>query len=422
MTSTAWAQSLEVLRIRDFRRFLLSRFFGNLAIQMQVLVISWQVWKLTRDPLALGFIGLSEFVPFVALALWGGHVADRFEKRRIVILTEAAHLVTTGILLALVLMGNQKTLWIYLVIAITGVIRSFLWSATHSYSQMAVPQPIYHRAAAWNSSAWEVSAIAGPALGGIFYAWAGPAAALGMVAALMSVACFFAFCMGPKHPEARVAEEPLLQSLLAGFRFVFSNQVLLGALVLDMFAVLFGGVMAILPMVADALGLGPIGLGWLRAAPAIGAILMALYQTTLPPAENIGRRLFIAVSVFGFCMLVFAFSKSFWFSMALLIAAGMADNVSVIIRHSIVQAFTPDAMRGRVSAINGIFIGSSNELGAFESGLAARVMGLVPSIIFGGFVTLLTVAWVAWKFPKLRRLRGLPPGRNKEVQFSPSTS
>lgn len=409
----ALAESLDVLKISDFRNFLLSRFFGNLAIQMQVLVISWQVWKLTHDPLALGFIGLAEFIPFVALALWGGHVADKFEKRRIIILAEILHLLSTAIFLLLVAIGNTKVGWIYAVIALTGIIRSFLWSASHSYAQMSVPNAIYNRAAAWNSSAWEVSAIAGPALGGFLYAWVGPKTALEIVLALMAIACVFAFQMGRKPPTPSTQSEPLFQSLFSGFRFVFANQVLLGALLLDMFAVLFGGVTAILPVFAEMMGLGPVGLGWLRAAPAMGAILMALYQTSVKPPENVGRRLFVVVTVFGICMILFAFSKVFWLSMALLILAGMADNVSVILRHSIVQAFTPDAMRGRVSAINGIFIGSSNELGAFESGLAARAFGTVPSVVLGGCVTLLTVGWVAWRFPELRRL--------KKVQSGPST-
>jgi MFS family permease len=399
--------SLAALQYSDFRNLLASRFFSNLAIQMQVLVISWQVWHLTHNPLALGLIGLSEFLPFAALALVGGRLADWYDRKRIVVIGEILH-VTSSLALLTVLSAPQPNLiCIYLVIAATGVIRSFLWSSTQAYAQMSVPQAVYPRAAAWNSSVWEVSAISGPAIGGALYAWAGPTTALGAVALLMSIATGFALRMGSQRAGARPSE-PAGESLLVGLRFVLSRQVLFGALALDMFAVFFGGVTALLPIFAERMGVGPVGLGWLRASPAIGAIGMALYQTSRAPYQNVGRTLMRVVIFYGLTIIAFAFSRSLWLSMALLIAGGMADNVSVIIRHSIVQAFTPDHMRGRVSAVNGIFIGSSNELGAFESGVAARLLGVTPSVIFGGCMTLVTVAVVFWRAPQLRRLKSIP--------------
>ncbi len=398
--------SWEVMAYPDFRNQILSRFLGNFAIQMQMLTLSWWVWQLTRSPLALGFIGLAEILPFAAFSFWGGRAADEQDKRRMIIQGQSGLLLLTLTLVFLSAFAQYPLPGIYVVLALLGFVRSFLWSATHAYSQMAVPSAVYGRAAAWNSSAWEMSTVLGPSCAGVLYTYWGSTGVLKLGAALMAVAVCFSMRLSPKPPLASVAQEAR-PDLLSGMRFVFSRQPLWGALTLDMFAVLFGGVVALLPVFADRLGVGSVGLGWLRASPALGAITMALYQTTRGPYTQPGRMLLLAVSVFGLLTIAFAFSHTFWLSVGLLMLSGMADNVSVVIRHSLVQAFTPDAWRGRVSAINGIFIGCSNELGTFESGVAAHFLGLVPSVVAGGLLTLATVAFIVWKAPDLRRLRWL---------------
>jgi MFS family permease len=373
--------------------------------------------------LALGLIGLIEAVVFIAFATWAGHFADRHEKRRIIFAMQGLLLACA---LAFVLLSanpspliplpfqrgegggeGMRIIALYLVVALTGLARSFMWPASFAYSELTVPRAIYGRAASLNSTGWEIASIVGPAIGGFIYAWHGPMVAYGTVFVLMAIAAFFTTRMGMKPPAAPTAEAQETCDLLTGFRFVFSNPAMLGAISLDMFAVLFGGVYAILPIFADHLGVGAKGLGWMRAAPSIGAILMAAYQAWRPPFERVGKTLFTAVTLFGIFTIAFAYSATFKVSLFLLALCGMVDNISVVIRASIMQAFTPDGMRGRVSAVNGIFIGSSNEIGAFESGLAAKLMGLVPSVIFGGVMTLVTVALVAWGAPVLRRLKSL---------------
>ena len=270
----SFAESLEVLRIRDFRYFLASRFFATLATQMQALVVSWQIYQLTKDPLALGLVGLIEAVVFILFSFWAGHFADRREKRGIILFAQALLLLCGAVLFILAQKGAGVKA-IYMVIALTGLARSYLWPASFSYSELTVPRAIYSRAAALNATGWEVGSILGPALGGIIYAWKGPAAAYGVVIVLAALGIIFALLMGPRPPIIATPEMPQ-QDLLSGVRFVFSKQVMLGAISLDMFAVLFGGAVAILPIFADMYHVGPQGLGWLRAAPSMGAILMAM--------------------------------------------------------------------------------------------------------------------------------------------------
>jgi MFS family permease len=394
----------EVLKIRDYRNFLFSRVFATLALQMQALVVSWQVYQMTKDPLALGLIGLVEAVVFIGFATWAGHYADRHEKRKIIFATQGLLLACTIAFLGFARCPGLPVLWLYAVVAVTGLARSYMWPASFAYSELTVPRAIYSRAASLNSTGWEVASIAGPAIGGFIYAWRGATAAYGTVFILLAIAAFFTSLMGSK-PASKGSDKE--HDFLSGFHFVFSNPVILAAISLDMFAVLFGGVYAILPICADRLGVGARGLGWLRAAPSMGAILMAIYQAYRPPFEQVGRKLLTAVALFGLAIIAFALSDSFRLSLFILAFSGMVDNVSVVTRASILQAFTPDSMRGRVSSVNGIFIGSSNEIGAFESGLAAKLMGLTPSIIFGGVMTLVTVGLVGWKSRRLRALGGL---------------
>jgi MFS family permease len=412
--SDVWA----VLRIRNYRNFLLSRIFATLSTQMQALVVSWQIYQMTKDPLALGLIGLVEAVAFIAFATWAGHFADRHEKRGIIFWAQGILLVCAVAFMGLTHWSGLSVHWLYAVVALTGFARSYMWPASFAYSELTVPREIYGRAASLNSTGWEVASIVGPAIGGFVYAWRGPVVAYGLVFVLMALAVFFTMRMGAIEPSPPSSLDMYVKrgqseatdegsDFLSGFRFVFKNPVILSAISLDMFAVLFGGVYAILPIFADVLGVGAKGLGWLRAAPSIGAMVMAGYQAWRPPFEQVGKTLLAAVTLFGVFTIAFAFSMSYPISLLLLALCGMVDNISVVIRASIMQAFTPNDMRGRVSAVNGIFIGSSNEIGAFESGLAAKLMGTVPSVIFGGTMTLLTVALIAWKSPVLRRLKGL---------------
>ncbi len=406
MSKYGFSDALQVLRIRDYRNFLLSRIFATLATQMQALVVSWQIYQMTKDPLALGLIGLVEAVVFIVFATWAGHFADQHEKRAIILNTQGLLVICAAAFFTLSRRPGVTVYWFYVVVAFTGLARSYMWPASFAYSELTVPREIYSRAASLNSTGWEVASILGPAMGGFIYAWRGAGTAYGTVFVLMILAILFTTRMGLKSAK-ETSTGPHGHDLLAGFRFVFSNPVILSAISLDMFAVLFGGVYAILPIFADILGVGAKGLGWLRAAPSIGAIVMAAYQSWRPPLVHVGKTLFVMVALFGIFTIAFAFSSTFWVALVLLAATGMVDNVSVVIRASVVQAFTPDPMRGRVSSVNGIFIGSSNEIGAFESGLAAKLMGTVPSVVFGGLMTLLTVAVVAWKSPSLRRLKNL---------------
>jgi MFS family permease len=402
-----FADTLTVLRIPQYPWFLLGRFTATLATQMQSLIVSWQVYQLTKDPLALGLIGLVEAVVYFSFALWAGRYTDRHEKKRIIGLTQFMMLGCTGLLFWISRTEPIRVSWIYGVIALTGFARSFMWPASFSYSELTVPRAVYSRAAAWLSTTWEVGSVVGPAVGGLIYAWKGPLAGYGVVAALMMIAVLSTLRLPPIAPiDTPNAIDR--HDLWSGVRFVFASPLILSALALDMFAVLFGGPYAILPIFADqVLHVGPKGLGLLRAAPSVGAIFMAIYQAYRPPLKEAGKTLFICVALFGMTMIGFALSKHFWLSLLLLAASGAVDNISVIIRHSILQAFTPDHMRGRVSAVNGLFIGSSNEIGAFESGLAAKYLGTVPSVVFGGVMTLLSVAIIAWKAPLLRGLKSL---------------
>ncbi len=402
-----FSDSLAVLRVPRYPYFLLGRFAATLATQMQALIVSWQVYQLTKDPLALGLIGLVEAVVFFSFVLWAGHFADRHEKKSIILTTQIAMLACTGTLAAISRAPRLHVIWIYGVIALTGLARSFMWPASFSYSELTVPRPIYSRAAAWISTTWEVGSVIGPAVGGILYAWKGPIVGYGVVALLFLAAVISTSRIRPKLP---VIQDGVFDrhDFWQGVRFVFSKEIILGALTLDMFAVFFGGPYAILPIFADQIfHVGARGLGMLRAAPSLGAVLMAIGQSYRPPLERVGRTMITAVALFGIVMIGFALSRNFWLSMALLAFSGMVDNISVVVRHSVLQAFTPDELRGRVSAVNGIFIGSSNEIGAFESGLAAKLLGTVPSVIFGGAMTLVSVAIVAWRAPGLRNLKAL---------------
>jgi MFS family permease len=377
---------------------------------MQSVIVGWQVYALTHDALSLGLIGLSEVIPFFCVALFAGHVADILNRKNIILITNlvfficaaALLIVSTGLRPFLAMYGAIP---IYLIIFVTGIARGFMSPAQSAFAAQLVPRELFGNASTWNSIAWQTAEITGPAIGGLVYGFFGIGAAYSLVI-ILSLAGFIFFYFVEKQPmPGRTKEENIWQSLSSGIKFVFGNQVLLSAITLDMFAVFFGGVVCVLPIFADQIfHTGAKGLGFLRAAPAAGAITMSIIQTHWPFFKQAGRNLFIGVFIFGISIVLFAFSRNFYLSLFILMIGGMADNISVVIRATIIQLYTPNEMRGRVASVNSIFLGSSNELGSFESGVAAKLMGLIPSVIFGGSMTLGVVAAVRHYAPKLRKL------------------
>jgi MFS family permease len=401
------------LRLPAFRWYVVSLFTMTIAAQIQVIVVSWQIYAITRDPLSLGMIGLAEALPFIGAALFAGHFADVANRQRISV-TALFVLVLCGIaLLAFNFAspsGLGRTVWpFYAVIAVSGLARSFLQPARNALGAEIVGRDLYHNAISWRSSTWQAAAVIGPAAGGLLYGFGGARIAYIVQAVLMAVA-FLAFArIEYRHtPRESIDAMPVAESLTAGLRFVFSQPILLSALALDLFSVLLGGAEALLPVFADQiLHVGPQGLGILRAAPAVGAVMMALALAHRPPFRRAGPTLLFAVAGFALCIIGFGLSQSFALSSFLLLLSGMFDNVSVLIRSTLVQTLTPPEMLGRVSSVNSIFIGSSNEIGAFESGVAARVLGTVPAVVIGGLASLGVVGLVAVVVPRLRRMRAI---------------
>jgi MFS family permease len=406
VTATAVA-AVSPLRNRGFIGLLVYRLLAMLSYQIVAVTVGWHVYEITRDPLALGLIGLTEVVPYFCFALFAGYAVDHLPRRRLGMFACIGLLLTT-LLLAGVASGDVPafgTLTIYAAIAVNGVVRAFLAPVYVSLFARVLPREQYARGAGIGSVVMQTGLVVGPALGGVMVAWSGKTSAYLLAAGFAAAAAIAIVSLRITEPPPPAERAPIFKSIGEGLRFVFNNQVVLGAQALDMFSVLFGGAVALLPaFIHEILHYGPEALGVLRAAPAAGAVLVGLWLARHPPQRNAGRLLLFAVAGFGLCIIGFALSRSFWISALMLMLSGMCDGVSVVLRSTILQLATPDAMRGRVSSINGIFIGSSNELGAFESGVAARLMGLVPSIIFGGCMTLAVVGVTAWKAPKLRRL------------------
>jgi MFS family permease len=398
------------LRIGNFRWFIGSLLAMTMATQLQAVVVAWQIYELTHDPLSLGLIGLAEAVPFIGIALFAGHVADRINRLRISLLSLAALLVCSLSLLAFTLQPgiiSTGRVWpIYAVIFVSGIARSFLQPARSALGAELVPRELYPNAVTWRSSAWQLAEVVGPAIGGLVYGFGSARAAYAVDASLMAVGVLSLARLRHEPRRDRVLTESFADSLSTGVRFVRGQPIILGALTLDLFSVLFGGAVALLPVfAAEILFVGPEGLGVLRAAPAMGAVLMSLAMAHRPPLRRAGRTLLVSVTLFGLTMIGFGLSRNFLLSTILLALSGMADTVSVVVRSTLLQVLTPDHLLGRVAAVNAIFIGSSNEIGAFESGTAAKLLGTVPSVVLGGFATLLVVAITALKVPKLRRLR-----------------
>ena len=394
------------LRFPDFRLLLLGTTFAFVAAQMQSLVLGWQVYERTHDPMSLGWIGLSEAVPFLGLSLFGGWAADRWDRRVVSLLAISISLFGAVALAWLARASNRAAVWpFYAIQALAGVSRALSRPAIQALGTDLVPRDVYENAATWRTSCFHFSMVAGPPLGGLLYAMSGPAFTYETVAFLLLAALVaIRFVRNPRLRPKEVSRRAA--SLVAGVHFVFSNRLILSALSLDLFAVLFGGAIALLPAFArDILHVGPMGLGLLRTAPAVGAIGMAIVIAHRPTSERAGRTLLWSVAAFGITWILFACSRNLAVSLCLLALSGAFDNVSVILRATLVQTQTPAEMMGRVQAVNGFFIGSSNEIGAFESGLAARLLGVVPSVVFGGCMTLIVVAIVARTVPQLRHLK-----------------
>ncbi len=399
------------LKIKDFKWFVVARFLLTFAIQMQSVIVGWQIYQLTHSALSLGLIGLSEAIPFLSISLFAGHVADIVSRKKIILITNFIYFLCAIALLLVstifhFILYEHGVFPIYLIIFITGLARGFMSAAQGAFAAQLVPRELFGNASTWNSLAWQTAEVTGPAVGGLIYGFSGVGSAYSIVI-IMSAAGFAFLTFVTKKPlPERKAEESIWQSLSHGLKFVFNNQIILSAITLDMFAVFFGGAISVLPIFADRiLHTGAKGLGFLRAASAVGEIIMSIVQAHYPLFKRAGRNLLICVFGFGLSIIFFALSKNFYLSLFLLLLSGMFDNVSVIIRATIIQLYTPDEMRGRVSSVNGIFIGSSNELGSFESGLAATLMGLVPSVIFGGSMTLIVVAAIRSFAPKLKKLK-----------------
>lgn len=402
----------QALRFREFNMFLLLRFAMVFAWSMQFIVIEWEVYSITKNPLSLGIIGLMEVIPAVSMALFAGHIVDQREKKGMLVWCILGFsIISLGLFLltwpAVVgdVSSNLILYSIYFLVFLGGLVRAFLGPTIFSLLSLIVPKKAYPNAATWSSSVWQIGAVLGPAVAGFSINWIGVHWSMCLVVGF-SVSALLALTQIEKKPilNPKIGE-PVMESLKEGIKFVFNNKTILGVLSLDMVAVLFGGAVALLPVFAqDILKVGPEGFGVLRAAPAIGAFITMLISAYVPLYKKAGMKLLIAIFIFGLCIIVFGVSTIFWISVIALFLSGVADGISVVIRQTILQLKTPDHMRGRVAAVNSMFVGSSNELGAFESGLTAKLMGTVTSVVFGGSMTLLTVLGFGIASPTFRNL------------------
>jgi MFS family permease len=412
------SQAIDILRNRAFINFILARFFLTLAIQMQMTTIGLQIYyeylknyDTRESAYILGLTGLYEAIPFILTSFFSGHMADKFNRKRLIILSCLALIISSVILGGISahkipFLEALGYYGIFCVVILIGVIRAFLSATMAPFMSQLVDRSQYTTSATWNSTVWHIGAISGPVLAALLYGWSDSAETIYFINILLflcATCCIVIIKYNP--PPLEKFGETIWQSLKVGVGFVFKQKILLSALSLDLFAVLFGGAVTILPAFNDKiLHASPQAFGILRTAPAVGAVLMAIIMAIKPPNRRAGFWLLIAVVAFGVFTIGFALCTSYWLAFIMLLFTGAFDNISVVVRHSVLQLMTPDNMRGRVSAVNSIFIGSSNEIGGFESGVAARIMGLVPSIIFGGGMTILVVAIVDRLNPRLKKL------------------
>lgn len=410
----SFSSSLQILKHKEFRWFVLARFFLTLAIQLQMSTINLQIYyEYSKEEIILGMIGLTEALPFIVTSFFSGHLADIINRRKILLFGCAALLLGSLFLFGF---SNSFFTWVqgfgmyplFAVVFIFGIIRSFLAVSTHPFMSQIIPRELYTQSATWNSTAWHIGSVLGPVVAGLMYGYqhsfhANWCYGTTCVLFICAIICFS--LIKSKPIPAKTKKETFVQSMTVGVKFVFKNKLVLSALSLDLFAVLFGGAVALIPAFTDKiLHLGPEAYGLLRTAPAVGAVLMAFYLAVKPPAKNAGISLLFGVAAFGLFTIFFALCTNYWLAFLMLLFTGAFDNISVVIRHSILQLSTPDEMRGRVAAVNSIFIGSSNEIGAFESGVAAKLLGLIPSIAFGGVMTILVVLGVHKLNPDLKKL------------------
>ncbi|MEO7211616.1 MFS transporter [Mucilaginibacter sp.] len=391
-------ETFAALRYKDFRSYIGMRFCFTFAYQMQAVIIGFYIYHLTKDPFALGLVGLCEAIPAVGIALYGGYIADKSEKRKMLLLIFIGVFISSLVMFLITLKGAGNYIhqsWvvptIYVMIFFNGVARAFYGPATFVIYTQSVPKEIYTNAATWSSSTWQIASILGPAAGGLIYGFLGISVTFAVILVFLAVSLVLIYLLR-SYPPIFVPKENIWKSLSEGIKFVFNSKMMIGAMSLDLFSVFFGGAVALLPVFAnEILKVGAEGLGIMRATTSLGAVLTMLAMARFSPMGKPWRNLLIAVTGFGLSIICFGLSRSFYLSLIFLFTEGAFDSVSVIIRGTLMQLLTPDHMRGRVSAVNAMFIGSSNEIGAFESGTAARLLGTIPAVLFGGSMTLAIV-------------------------------
>ncbi|HTE08310.1 MAG TPA: MFS transporter [Flavitalea sp.] len=399
------------IRIQEYKSLIFGRFFFVMALRMMTTLVGWWIYELTNDPFAIGLIGLSEVVPALSMALYSGHVVDTSEKRKLLLKSVTGYICSASVLLffATPFIHNHVdklhiSYCIYTIVFCTGIIRSFTGTSFTAMIAMIVPRQFLQNATTWSQGSWLSASVLGHGIGGFTIAILGNMGTLIVICSLMIVSLVFLSGLKPKPAMQKPGQMKTWESVKEGVNFVFRTKELLGAISLDMFAVLFGGAVAMVPVYArDILKAGPIGFGWLNGASDIGSIIIVVILTLFPMKRAQGRKLFFAIAGFGASIIVFGFSTIFLLSFFALMLAGMLDGISVVVRGTVMQLKTPDHMRGRVSSVNSMFINSSNELGQFESGLTSRLMGVVPSVVFGGCMTILVVIITWFRAPSLRK-------------------
>lgn len=401
--SAATENPYDVLRNRDLLLYLTGRFVASLGQQMLTVAVGWELYERTNSALALGLVGLTQMLPMVLFTLPAGHVADNHDRKRIILVTTFI-IGCASVGLTLISRIQADVFWIYFCLFAAGTARTFLWPASSAFLPHLVTRQQFSKAVTWSSGSFQLSSVVGPAVGGALIAWTHHAAPVYAANAAASFLCLLLMSLVRRAHVVTLKQPLTLRSLIAGFKFVFESRVILGTITLDLFAVLLGGATALLPVYSrDILHAGPAGLGFLQAALPSGSLLCALILAHRPPMEHAGRALLWAVAIFGLATIAFGMSRWFWFSFAMLFVCGAVDNISVVVRHTLVQLLTPDEKRGRVSAVNSLFIGTSNELGGFESGTVAHWFGPVFSVVSGGIGTIIVVIAVALMWPEIRK-------------------
>jgi MFS family permease len=399
-----------VLRNRDVVLYLVGRLFASFGQQMLTVAVGWELYERTHSALALGLVGLTQMLPMVLFTLPAGHVADNYDRQRIIVLMTLV-IACASLGLTLISALGAPIFWVYFCLFVAGTARTFLWPASSAFLPHLVLRQDFSRAVTWSSGSFQLSSVAGPAAGGALIALSHHAAPVYAFNTAASLVCLTLISFVRRRHTVAVKEKMTVGNLVVGFQFVFASPIILGTITLDLFAVLLGGAAALLPVYAkDILKVGPTGLGFLQAALPMGSLLCALILAHRPPLQKAGRAMLLAVMGFGLATIAFGFSRWFWLSFLMLFACGAVDNISVVVRHTLVQLLTPDAKRGRVSAVNSLFIGTSNEFGGFESGLVAYCFGPVFSVVSGGIGTILVVLAVAAIWPGIRKYGRLDAG------------